>query len=307
MELRHGGHLQPADGQGRRHRRVRHADRTAAGRHRPAARPHLEPVRDPQPGRHARAQPGAAAAGPAPGDRGGPSGEAEAARARDPGLRPRPRAGAGGPARHLRRRQPDADAPGAGRQAGRDGLGDAARPRPEGARRPVAVQRVPDDQPVRGLPAVHPREPQPRLPGDQLRHQVRPTRADHRGRRRLPGPRGRDQADGRADRHDADLPRAGREDERGGAGEGPPARARTLPRRVAAGAREGRRAQAAAHPDRRHPLRGRHAGDGQEGPRWTARPGAPSPCVYGATGHCTWRGRCTCAGTAVAPRSTTPR
>ena len=31
-----------------------------AGRHRAAARPHLEPVRGPQPGRHARAQPGAA-------------------------------------------------------------------------------------------------------------------------------------------------------------------------------------------------------------------------------------------------------
>ena len=41
-------------GQGRRHRRVRDADRPAAGRHRPAAGAHHQPVRDPQPGRHAR-------------------------------------------------------------------------------------------------------------------------------------------------------------------------------------------------------------------------------------------------------------
>ena len=68
-------------------------------------------------------------------------------------------------------------------------VGHPARARPACPRRAVELQRVPDDQPVRGLPALHAGEPEPRLPGDQLRHQVRPPRADQRGRRRLPGAR----------------------------------------------------------------------------------------------------------------------
>ena len=62
----------------------------------------------------------------------------------------------------------------------------AARLRPGGARGAVDGERVPDDERVRGLSAVDAREHEPRLPGRQLRHQVRPARADHRRRRRLP-------------------------------------------------------------------------------------------------------------------------
>ena len=64
----------------------------------------------------------------------------------------------------------------------------AARVRSRGARRAVGVERVPDDELVRGLPAVDAGEHEPRLPGRRLRHQVRPARADHRRRRRLPRP-----------------------------------------------------------------------------------------------------------------------
>ena len=94
-------------------------------------------------------------------------------------------------------------------------LGHAARLRPAGARGAVDVERVPDDERVRGLSAVDAREHEPRLPGRELRHQVRPARADHRRRRRLPRARGRHRAARAARDRAAALARARAPDERG--------------------------------------------------------------------------------------------
>ena len=124
-----------------------------------------------------------------------------------------------GAARHLRRGQP---APGSARDRARgaDRVDHAARLRPARPRRAVDVERVPDDERVRGLPAVDAREHEPRLPGGQLRHQVRPTRADHRRRRRLRRAGGRRGRARRPRDRAAALAGAGAADERRGAREG---------------------------------------------------------------------------------------
>ncbi len=110
---------------------------------------------------------------------------------------------------HLRRRQRGTTAPGRDRQQGARRLDHAARVRPAGARGALDVERVPHDQLVRGLPAVDAREHEPRLPRRELRHQVRPARADRRRRRGVPRPRGRQRPAGAAGDRAAPFARAG--------------------------------------------------------------------------------------------------
>ncbi len=106
------------------------------------------------------------------------------------------------------------------------GLGRAPRLRPGGARGALDFERVPDDERVRGLSAVDAREHEPRLPRRQLRHQVRPARADHRRRRRLPRSRGRHRAAGPAGDRAAAVARARAADERRPRASGPRATGR---------------------------------------------------------------------------------
>ena len=81
-------------------------------------------------------------------------------------------------------------------------------------------ERVPDDERLRGLPAVDARGHEPGLSRGQLRHPLRAARADRRRRRRLRRPRGRRGRARRARGRAAALARARAAHERGGAREG---------------------------------------------------------------------------------------
>ena len=98
---------------------------------------------------------------------------------------------------------------------------------PRRPRHAVDRHRLLDVERLRGLSAGHAGELEPRLPGGVLRHQVRPARADHRRRRRLPGARQRSAGDGRPRHPDDRRSRPGPPDERRRAGQGQSAR---LPR-----------------------------------------------------------------------------
>ena len=170
------------------HGRDGHAHRAPARRHRRAARADEQHVRRPQPGRRCRRP-------PEPGPPRDPHRVTIVARLepqkrlqrRDRRVRARRRT-------RSRRRgwTSSATAAGATELAGGDRAPAARRhtsrcaASTRGPRRAVDLERVPDDERVRGLPAVDAREHEPRLPRRQLRHQVRPARADHRRRRRLP-------------------------------------------------------------------------------------------------------------------------
>ena len=91
------------------------------------------------------------------------------------------------------------------------------------------VDRVPDDELVRGLSAGDAREHEPRLPGRELRHQVRPARADRRRRRRLPRAPRRHRAARPARDRAAALAGAGAAHERSRAPAGRALRARGVP------------------------------------------------------------------------------
>ena len=155
----------------------------------------------------------AAAARSAPRDDHGAAGAAEAAAGRDRGVRagraavPEARLDIFGEGSRREQLQQEIDRP-ARRQR------HAARLRPRGARGAVDVERVPALERVRGLSAVDAGEHEPRLPGRELRHQVRPARADHRRRRRLPRPARRRRRAGRPPDRAAPLTRARRADER---------------------------------------------------------------------------------------------
>ena len=211
----------------RRHGRDGHADRAPARRHRRALRADDQPVRRPEPGRAARAAAGRGAS--ATRTRSTIVARLEGQKRLTHAIEAFERVVAEVPAARL-----DIYGDGSQRERlqaeiDRRGLGDvghAARLRPAGARRALDVERVPDDELVRGLSAVDAREHGPRLPGGQLRHQVRAARADHRRRRRLPRARRRHGAARAARGRAAALARAGRADERGRARDAPSASGR---------------------------------------------------------------------------------